>query len=172
MIPRMRPSFERFVAASPAVVQRHFRNFVAASGRGYAGQFYPNHIIINVPPSQAHFWSPQLSLDLESRDGGTLIRGLYSPRPSVWTMFMALYAMVGFGGLIGLFFGVSQWSLGMNAYGLWSGPAAAVLGGCVYSLALVGQWLSQDQIAALQSFAEGALRACDPPPVASGDAGF
>jgi len=163
----MRPSFERFVPVEPAMVQRNFRETVAASNRGYVGQFYPNHIIINVPPSQSHFWSPQLSLDLESRDGGTLIRGLYSPRPSVWTMYMALYAIVGFSGLIGLFFGVSQWSLGMNAYALWSGPAAAVLGGCVYSLSLVGQWLSQDQIAALQSFAQSALRSCESPSVSA-----
>jgi hypothetical protein len=76
-------------------------------------------------------------------------------------MFMALYAMVGFGGLIGVFFGISQWSLQMHPYGLWAGPGAVVLAGGVYSLALFGQWLSQDQIAALQSFAEGALRSCE-----------
>jgi hypothetical protein len=160
MIPRMRPSFQRYVNCPPSIAQRSLRSYVEDSESGYYGQFYPNHAILSVPEKQEHFWSPQLTLDFETADGGTLIRGLYSPRPSVWTMFMAMYAMVGFGGLIGLFFGASQWSLGMNATGLWSVPAALVLAGCVYLLSMLGQWLSRDQITALRSFAEGALQSC------------
>ena len=161
MIPRMRPTFHRFVDCPPSVAQRRLRRYVERSESGYDGKFYPNHAILSVPPREEKFWSPQLSIDFESQNGGTLIRGLYSPRPSVWTMFMAMYAIVGFGGLIGVFFGASQWSLGMNAYGLWSAPVSLVLAGGVYLLARMGQWLSRDQISALRSFAEGALQSCE-----------
>ena len=154
---RMRPTFERQFACPPKHVSQRLRTALKQSDVAYRSDFYTNHIVVSMPPGEEHFWSPQLSLDLEATASGTTVRGIYAPRPSVWTMFMAMYAFAAFGGTIGLVFGSSQWSLGMDATALWALPAALSLAAFTYGLALVGQWLSRDQIAALRSFTEAAL---------------
>lgn len=160
---RMRPRFDRHVSCRPAQAQRRLKRYVEQSDAGYYGAFYTNHAVLNVPDDEEHFWSPQLSLDLESQpDGGTRIRGVYGPRPSVWTMFMAMYAFALFGGLIGVTFGVSQMSIGMSATGFLAAPVAVALAMFTYGLALVGQYLSRDQIRDLRAFVDEALNACTP----------
>lgn len=160
---RMRPTFERQFNCPPKQITQRLRTAFEHPDVTYRSDFYPHHIVVSVPSEEEHFWSPQLSLDLESTSEGTTVRGIYAPRPSVWTMFMAMYAFAAFGGTIGLVFGSSQWSLGMDATGLWALPGAAVLAACTYGLALVGQWLSRDQIDALRSFTDEALDACAAP---------
>ena len=149
--------FERHLACSPNEAEDMIQAYVESTNDGYSGSFYDKHVTISVPPEEEWFWSPQLSLDLQSHNGGTRVRGVYGPRPSVWTMFMAMYAIAGFTGFIGGIVGLTQWSLGMDAMWLWSIPAAVVLAVFTYALALVGQWLSRDQIDALQAYTERAL---------------
>lgn len=157
---RMRPTFERQFACPPKQISQRLRTAFQQPDVTYRSAFYPNHIVVSVPADEEHFWSPQLSLDLEATANGTIVRGIYAPRPSVWTMFMAMYAFAAFGGIIGLVFGSSQWSLGMDATALWALPGAVLLAAFTYGLALVGQWLSRDQITALRSFTETALDTC------------
>jgi hypothetical protein len=156
----MRPTFERRFACPPKQITQRLRARLERNDVPYRGDFYPNHIIVSLPPEEEHFWSPQLSLDLQATNAGTVVRGIYAPRPSVWTMFMAMYAFAVFGGVIGVVFGSSQWTLGMEPTGLWAIPGAMALSAFTYGLALVGQWLSRDQIEALRAFTDRALDAC------------
>ena len=48
---------------------------------------------LNLPYQQQHYWSPQLSLSFEETEAGTILRGLYGPRPSVWGMFVFFYSI-------------------------------------------------------------------------------
>jgi hypothetical protein len=48
----------------------------------------------------------------------------------------------------------------MEPTGLWAIPGAMALSAFTYGLALVGQWLSRDQIEALRAFTDRALDAC------------
>ena len=157
---QIRPTFQQVLPCPPAKVIRFLKREVIQENAPCTGHFYDHHAILNVPEADQHFWSPQLSLDLESEPGGTHIRGLYGPRPSVWTMFMAMYAFAVFGGLIGVTFGVSQMSLDMYASGFWAAPGALVLTAFTYGLALVGQYLSRDQIRDLRAFVDDALDTC------------
>jgi hypothetical protein len=156
----MRPTFERHFACPPKQITQRLRATLTRESVPYRGDFYANHIVVSVPTDDEHFWSPQLSLDLQATESGTVVRGIYAPRPSVWTMFMAMYAFAGFGGVIGMVFGSSQWSLGMEATALWAVPGALVMATLTYGLALVGQWLSRDQIRDLRTFTERSLDAC------------
>jgi Flp pilus assembly protein TadB len=72
---------------------------------------------------------------------------------------VALYAVIGLLGFAGLLFGLVQWWLGTTPVALWSVPAALVLGGAVYALALAGQRLSQAQIVQLRAFLDDAVGA-------------
>ncbi|GGG56576.1 GTP-binding protein [Bizionia arctica] len=64
-----------------------------------------NHVFIKLPKHKQHFWSPQLHLEIEEIDSNnSLLRGLFGPNPTVWTMFMFFHFIVG-----GLFLGFGVW---------------------------------------------------------------
>ena len=54
-----------------------------------------NHIIIDVPSDEDHFWSPQLHLEIEESDNQkSIVKGLFGPKSQVWTFFMFLHFMM------------------------------------------------------------------------------
>ena len=57
----------------------------------FEGQILPGYATFYPLQKDQHFWSPQLTLSIEETESGSLIRGLYGPKPSVWTMFMFFY---------------------------------------------------------------------------------
>ncbi len=70
-----------------------------------------NHVIIRFPKEKQHFWSPQLHIEIdEEGEKKSIIRGLFGPSPTVWTLFMFFHFIVG-----GLFIGFAVW-----AYSNWS----------------------------------------------------
>ncbi|MCB0291751.1 MAG: hypothetical protein KDH97_15965, partial [Calditrichaeota bacterium] len=97
------------------------------------------------------------SLEVEEHSDGAVLRGLFGPKPNVWTLFMGMYLAIGFSGTTGLMFGLSQWSLGMPPLLLWSVPAALLAGAAVYGLALYGQRLSQEHMYVLRQFVDEAV---------------
>jgi hypothetical protein len=157
---QIRPTFEQVLPCAPAKVIRYLKREVIQQDAPCTGNFYDRHAILNVPEEEQHFWSPQLSLDFEGHRDGTLVRGLFAPRPSVWTMYVAAYAMLGFSGIIGLLFGTSQMSLGMNASALWVVPFVGVLAAMVYGTAWIGQRLSRSQMLQMRDFINKALSDC------------
>jgi hypothetical protein len=69
------------------------------------------HVFIRIPKEKQHYWSPQLHLEIEPIDeDSSVLRGLFGPNPTVWTMFMFLHFVVA-----GLFIGFGVW-----AYSNWS----------------------------------------------------
>ena len=63
-----------------------------------------DHVFIKIPKEKQHFWSPQLDLEIFQFEGEkTEVRGLFGPKPSVWTLFMFLhFAVIGLGLVIGV----------------------------------------------------------------------
>ena len=53
-----------------------------------------HHIFLKIPKQQQHFWSPQLDLEIYEEEGQTLLKGLFGPKPAVWTMFMFFHFAV------------------------------------------------------------------------------
>ncbi|NNF04521.1 MAG: hypothetical protein HKN17_08645, partial [Rhodothermales bacterium] len=70
----------------------------------------------------------------------------FGPRPAVWSILVAAYAAIGFLGVMGVTFGISQWMLGYSPWVLWSGPVAALLALLVYGVARIGRRLGHDQM--------------------------
>ena len=152
-----RPTFELDVPCTPTRALALLRERVENLGAECQGQFFPGHAVLAIPSERQHFWSPQLTLDLEPRPDGTRVHGTFGPRPAVWTLFVFCYCLLGFAGLMGFVFGFSQWSLGADAPALWSVPLAAGLTGMVYATAMVGQRLGRSQMVQLRAFVEAAL---------------
>ena len=95
-------------------------------------------------------WSPYLSIQVEEGENGTILRGRYGPHPEVWTLFMFLYAAVGFLAVMGLMLGFVQWQSGMAPWGFrgfYLGvPGLALL----YWISATGQHLSSHQMQELR----------------------
>jgi len=65
-----------------------------------------DHVFLKIPKEKQHFWSPQLDLEIYQFEGEkTQIRGLFGPKPSVWTLFMFLHFAV-----IGLAISMGIWA--------------------------------------------------------------
>lgn len=77
-----------------------------------------NHVFIRLPKQDQHFWSPQLHLEILDNQGrGSILKGLFGPNPTVWTMFMFFHFAVA-----GLFIAFGIWAYSNRAlkldYGL------------------------------------------------------
>ncbi len=71
-----------------------------------------DHVFIRFPKHKQHFWSPELHLEInEIDDKKCLLRGLFGPKPTVWTMFMFFHFIVA--GIFIAFgiWGYSNWTL-------------------------------------------------------------
>ncbi len=54
-----------------------------------------HHVFLKIPKHQQHFWSPQLDLEIyDFEEGKTALKGLFGPKPAVWTMFMFFHFAV------------------------------------------------------------------------------
>ncbi len=153
----VRPRFRRESHYTQQEIQEKFAKALKAQECPCRGRVIEGHATLFVPSEEQHYWSPQLSLSFEEEDRGTLIRGLFSPRPQVWTMFVAFYSAIGFAALIILVFGLSYWSLGKSASILWWVPVLALLYLSLYLVAYFGQRLGKDQMKMIQKFVDTVL---------------
>lgn len=99
----LRPRFKRDLSINRdtffSIIKSHKENklFIVST--------VDDHVFIRIPKSKSHFWSPELHLEVTEASNKTLLlKGLYGPKPSVWTMFMFLHFVVA-----GLFIASAIW---------------------------------------------------------------
>ena len=147
---QLRPRFRKTVDLEAQQIKDRVNRHIKRPDKQIDATVIDNHVILRLLSDEQHYWSPQLSLQLHENDQGTLIRGLYGPDPKVWTLFIFLYTGVGFIGLIGLMYGLAQWSLGMSPVVLWIGLAAGIMEFVIYLVASAGKRIASEQMALLQ----------------------
>ncbi len=149
----IRPRFQRNIPTDPDVILENIRKKLDLAETTLKGQIVQHHVILKIPQEEQHYWSPQLSLSVEDHpEGGSFIRGLYGPRPSVWLMFVFFYSFFGFVLTILFIWGISKWSLGQDSTVLWLVPIGVVLIIAAYITARFGQRLGHDQMVEIQRF--------------------
>ncbi len=153
----IRPRCVRSSPLTPEEVLQHLKENLAKPDAPCNGTVSFHHALLRMPDEQAHFWSPRLTVQVEEHEQGSLLRCLFGPNPSVWTLFIAIYAAVGFGGMVALIWGYSQYTLGMDASVLWLAPIAAGIGLTAWIVAWFGQRLGRDQMIILQRFLENTV---------------
>lgn len=121
---------------------------------GFGSSHIKGHIILSIHPAKKHFWSPQMDISIRDDDeeNHTVIRCLLAPAPVVWTMFMFLYALTGFGVLIGFMIASSQYSLDKEMWGIWLAVGSLMLGVALFLVAQGGQKLSKEEMYSLRHF--------------------
>jgi hypothetical protein len=147
---QIRPRFYLKSSLAPDAVLAHIRDYLNSGKADCDGTVSSHHALLRVPESQIHYWSPQLTVQVEAANDGTVLRCLFSPMPAVWTMFVAIYAAIGFLGIVALIWGLVEWQLGIASKTLWLVPAAALGGVSAWLVAGYGQKLGHEQMVMLR----------------------
>ena len=130
------------------------REKLSAEDAVCVGRVFRKHAVLEMPESERHLWSPQLHLRIDDGEDTPFLAARFSPRPNVWTFFMAIYGVLFMIGLFGCVVGMSQWSLGRTPWAFAILPASLAMGAFVYGAAFVGQGMSAEQMYELRAFAE------------------
>lgn len=117
------------------------------------GKVSSGYAVFNPPEKDQHFWSPQLTVSMEeSEDGGTLIRGMYGPKPNVWTMFVFFYSVLGLAIVVISIIGFSNMSLGISDNILWFLPVLIAGFLTLFLVSMFGKKLGKQEIRMLHQF--------------------
>lgn len=119
-------------------------------------------IEFSIAPAQRRFWSPHLSIQISPLAAGSQLYGRFSPRPEIWTMFMAIYGVVLILMFAAAIYGYVQWMLGSAPWAFILLPAGAALIGGLHAASLIGQNLSADQMQLLRSRLDRAIELAFP----------
>lgn len=153
----MRPRFEFQLPIERERWLGALKSRLQSDAGSLRGQVFRKHAVVEVRDGERTFWSPYLNLEVEDEPDGSAIRGRFSPHPNVWTMFMAVYILLGIAALGGLSYGIVQYTLGQSPWALLVVPAAIALFGFVYGATLIGQGLGAEQMYKMRSLID---RAC------------
>ncbi|MEM1056238.1 MAG: hypothetical protein AAGI52_11975 [Bacteroidota bacterium] len=153
----MRPRFE-YIAPCPAdAAPERLHAALAREDAPCRGRVFGGHAVLHVLHDQERVWSPFLSLDIVWHGEGTLVRGLFGPKPSIWSLFVAAYAICGFGALFAAGFAYVQWTLDQPPWALWLVLVAALGALATYAFARYGQQRGRGQMDLLRGFLDDAL---------------
>jgi hypothetical protein len=126
----------------------------------YKIKIVDHHIIIDVPEKESHFWSPQLHMEVEDEvDEKAKIRGLFGPKPHVWTLFMFIHFGVALAFFIFAVIAYTNHSLGNSiTFPVIMLIVLPILWITLYWIGRVGKSFGQNQMDELKSFTESILR--------------
>jgi hypothetical protein len=156
---RIRPRFTYLSRRTPESIQDHLQAEWTAKQPDCLLEMIPGHAVLKISPEHQHYWSPQLSLNLEWDEfgGETTIRGLYGPNPNVWALFFFSYAALG---ILAVFIGIigfANLSLDKAAPILWVLPVLGIIAVVLYVFSQFGQKLGAEQTYELHHFFESAI---------------
>ena len=151
---RVRPRFKVNVPLSIEELSGKIELALNQADATCIGKAKPGYITLYVPKKDQHYWSPQLNLTMEENENGCSLRGLYCPRPAVWTLFIFFYSAIGFATLIIAMVGLSRISLDKSGTILWLVPLLLLIIGSLWLVSYYGQKLGEDQMITLHHFLE------------------
>jgi len=157
---RSRPRFK--VVAKMAAdefsqkLKKHFQNHQ----RNLGGYVNSEVAVIRLRQDKEKYWAPQLQIRVEENEdqkGTIVVRGLFGPRPAIWTFFMFSY---GLGGAILLTTGLYGWiemALGIGNFWVWTNLLGLILIIGPYISAKIGQQIAKNHMSVLRTFIETVL---------------
>ena len=92
----LRPRFSLEVGKSKEEAISAIERELVYLKKDYKYKISDHHIFIDVSEKDSHFWSPHLHIEIVTNDQtSSTIKGLFSPKPQVWTFFMFLHFVIG-----------------------------------------------------------------------------
>ena len=124
----------------------------------FRSQIANNHIIIDVAALDEHYWSPQLTVDVIKEDDKTIVKGLLSPKPKVWTFFMFLHFVVAISFFVFLVMFYTQYRLNQDyKFSMIMMIAMPIAWFALYFIGQFGKKLGYNQMLQLHNFLTDSL---------------
>ncbi len=136
---QIRPRFRLTTTEKAAAIADKLRTGLRSENATCMGEAHSSYALLRIPNKDVHYWSPQLHVTFEETEEGTIVRGLYGPKPTVWTMFVFFYAIVGFAVLILSIVGYSHYKINGSIGLLWLIPVLVLLFFTLYAVAYLGK---------------------------------
>lgn len=130
----------------------------------YKMKLIDQHLFIDIGDEESHYWSPQLQIEVEHLSEKTSkIRGLFGPKPQVWTFFMFLHFGIATAFLAFAVIAYSNWSLHKDtAFAMWMVVVLPVVWVGLYFLGRAGKSTGKDQMDELKYFVKQLLTSIHP----------
>ncbi len=153
----LQPSFVEHVPYSADETVQRLRASIAAPEFSGLAQAAGRVVEFKIDAAERRFWSPHLSVQvgddsLDQAAPGDVsqpiahVVGRFSPRPEIWTMFMAVYLSTTFCIASAAVWGYVQWFMGGTPWALLGIPIGVVTILTLHAVSLTGQSLSRDQM--------------------------
>lgn len=111
----LKPRFKLEFDESQEAILDKFKANLADKDCKYCSKMSGNHIFLDVPKVEDHFWSPQLQVEVtKSEKGKTIVKGILGPKPQVWTFFMFIHFVVALAFIIVFVLFYVKWSMGKD----------------------------------------------------------
>lgn len=153
---KIRPRFKQQFSSSTEEMVKLFQDRIAHDNEfcSCRAVFSGNHIVLKIAEEEQHYWSPQLNLGLEENEDGTLVRGMYGPAPSVWTLFAFGYFALAAAFVVTGIAAYSYHALQIESKLVWFLPGYTLAALLLYVIAQFGQKLAAEQTYTLHHFYE------------------
>jgi len=93
----LRPRFSIDLDANKDKILQTFSDAFKKENDKISGNIVDGHIFLAIDKKNDHFWSPQLHLEIVEKTSETcILKGLFGPKPQVWTLFMFIHFVIGF----------------------------------------------------------------------------
>jgi len=150
----LKPRFKIEKREDKAIIIKKFSDEFDHGGSNFLGKIVDHHIIIDVHKETAHFWSPQLHVEVEEGEkGGTLIKGLYGPKPQIWSLFMFMHFGVALAFMVFLVLAYTRWSLDQDySFALMMCIIMPILWFFLYFIGRLGRKKGAEQIHQIDAF--------------------
>ncbi|NNE34271.1 MAG: hypothetical protein HKN13_03480 [Rhodothermales bacterium] len=157
---RLRPRFTHHVDAEAPCILKTIAQ--ASTVKPIRSSIIDSSAILRVDSGSEKVWSPQLEVTFESvATGGCNIHGLFGPRPSVWTSFVAGYLLFLCIAFVSFMFGMTSYWLGMDARMLIVVPVAMAGMVALFGVARVGRRMGRAQMDVLFDCLKEAVTDCE-----------
>lgn len=163
----LQPTFEIDVAMPLDEFMPRMRDVVSRGQLCGPAVAVGNCIDFKVDASQQCFWSPHLTVQASAGDSDQIqnpttvnhskLYCRFSPRPEIWTMFMAIYAIIMGLIFIAAIYGYVQWILGNSPWAALVVPIGASMIAALHVSSKVGQSFSSDQMLTLRQRLNSAI---------------
>lgn len=158
----LKPRFKVPLKQDKEVVLETFKNQLKEKECKYCSKMGNDHIFIDIPTDQQKIWSPQLELVVENAEEGSVLKGLFAPKPAMWTFFMFLHFITAIGFMIFLALAYANYIAGKET-NLWyfMMGLSVFIWFFLYFMGQMGKIKAKKQIEELKAFLINSLESLD-----------
>ncbi len=149
----LKPRFKIELQEEKEGVINRFRDNLKDTNCKYRSKIVGNHIVIDVPKEEEHFWSPQLHVEVENEKEQIIVKGVLGPQPKIWTFFMFLHFAVAIAFFVFFVMFYTKWNLKQDyTFSMIMFIAMPVIWLLLYVAGQLGKKIGYDQMKELHDF--------------------